>query len=357
MLDALARSARDEEEQREEAAFGSEGEAATAPPRESVVPDESQEERIERMLDEFHLGEEFDQEKGKGHTAAARGKTGGTASRRREKWSKLSSSDNKSSSPASSEQSSPDTTGDTQAEEAGEASTSRTSLDDLSDREFPPYDEVASKLHSSSSSTTASPPSSSNSNKEDPLDFLSHAFPTRTRAFLSETLQDCRRDVGVAIDTLMAIDMVEREEGDAAAEAMLRSSELADMSRSPSSSSSSSSTGGGLNFEALADGTRAVKGKKGRALRRKAMEEKLRASGGEVPVGKAGLTKVTLGDVRQGGGGGGGGSRPTSGSARKSGEAAGAASRAKDDFAGLSDREIAERLAKEDDPEAGEPVK
>lgn len=274
--------------------------------------------RIERMLDEFHLGEEFDQQDVAKQPRSSKAK-----------WSRLSRPD----SPVTSSQSS-SAAGETDAD-------GRSSMDDLSDREFPPYDEVREKVKEK-----IQPSNEQRAEQEsgDPILFLIHAFPTRTRPFLAETLDDCRGDVGVAIDTLMTIDLVEREEADAAAAALLRQSSL----DSSSTSSSPSSSTRGLDYEALADGSRSsVKGKKGRAMRKKAHEEQLRAMGHQVRVGKAAPTKVTLGDIRQGGGSASTSAGPSTPNSRPRTV----------DYSGLSDREIAERLAKEEDPTAGEPVK
>lgn len=190
---------------------------------------------------------------------------------------------------------------------------------------------------------------SSSAPSTDSAAFLSHAFPTRTTAFLSETLQDCKGDVGLCIDTLMAIDLAEQEESEQAARAMMTSS-----SSASSSSSQSQRSGGGLDYDALAQGSKTVKGKKGRAQRRQAQDEYLRSLGQEVRPVKAGPTKVTLGDVRQGGG-----VRSQSRPLSRSGSGKGASSsiEAQEDFTGLTDAEIAQRLAKEEDPTAGEPVR
>lgn len=211
---------------------------------------------------------------------------------------------------------------------------------------FPPYD--AAK-HGESESMLRSPgpaptDAESNGNGADGAYFLLHAFPMRTKEFLTDTLAACHGDVGMTVDTLMAIDLAEREEAEEAARAALPP-------RQPSPSSPSTK---GLDYEALARGGSSIKGKKGRAMRRKAHDDYLRSIGADTGPGRDAITRVTLGDVRQGG------STPrTTHTPRRSmehqrspvDEAAQLAQ------AGLSDFEIARQLSKADDPEAGEPVK
>ncbi|CAO1633537.1 unnamed protein product [Parajaminaea phylloscopi] len=184
--------------------------------------------------------------------------------------------------------------------------------------------------------------------------FLQHAFPTRTREFLAETLTECGGDLGMTVDTLMAIDVAERQEADAAARESMSSQASQASQGSASSSQASSSHGGGLDYDALArvEGAKS-KGKRARALRKKAHEDHLRSMGAETGPTKDALTKVVLGDVRQGG------RTPRTLHAPSSpapppqplDETTRLAQQ------GLSDYEIACRLAKAEDPEAGEPVK
>lgn len=178
----------------------------------------------------------------------------------------------------------------------------------------------------------------------DSLAFLSHAFPTRTPEFLQETLADCRGDVGMTIDTLMAIDLVEREEMEDT------------FSSEAKNGSTSTPDKKGLDYDALAEGSRNVKGKKGRAMRKKAHEDLMRSMGQEVLQPRKGQqTKVTLGDVRQGAK-----SLPMSASrsARSSrGNVSSHDYAGQQSTEGLTDEELAKRLAKEEDPTAGEAVK
>ncbi|CAO1614681.1 unnamed protein product [Sympodiomycopsis kandeliae] len=180
----------------------------------------------------------------------------------------------------------------------------------------------------------------------DPIDFLNHAFPTRTRAFLIETLTDCEGDVGITIDTLMAIDLAERE----AAE-----SEAKDI---PAPSSGGKK---GLDYEALSSGggsssSHRVKGKKGRAMRKQAQQEYLKSIGEDTAPIKGPLTKVTFGDIRQGGGTN---DRRALKSAEKQrgGPHTSNGDEIPRELQGMSDFEIAQHLAKEEDPDAGEAVR
>lgn len=195
-------------------------------------------------------------------------------------------------------------------------------------RPFPAYDEAKSPQPAKTEGVT------------NPLTFLSHAFPTRTDDFLRGILTDCYDDVGATIDTLMAIDLAERE----AVESVNR--DVPGTSR----------TKKGLDYEALSSSSAngRVKGKKGRAMRKQAQQEYLRSVGQDTGPIKGPVTKVTLGDVRQGGSG----SDPKGKQKRRQQDVP----PSKDishrrDLQGLSDFEIAQRLAKEEDPEAGEAVR
>lgn len=210
-------------------------------------------------------------------------------------------------------------------------------------RPFPAYDE--------SKHTPENTLKSHTTGATDSVGFLSHAFPTRTANFLREILSDCQDDVGGAIDTLMAIDLAEREAVESVNEV-------------PGPAAANAKKG--LDYEALAGGSKAghVKGKKGRSMRKKAEQEYLRSVGQDTAPVKGPKTKVTLGDVRQGAGlhdvargkkplaqgRSGGNGTPSSGP--RSADASFAA-----ELNGLSDYEIAQRLAKEEDPDAGEAVR
>jgi len=220
----------------------------------------------------------------------------------------------------------------TDEEEGSDVEGSSSATSDAPVKDFPPYDETKQD-------------SQFLEGEQDPVSFLCRAFPTRTRDFLVETLEDCRGDVGTTIDTIMTIDLVQREELEAT---------IASEMPSASSSTSTSKRGGGLDYDALANGASHLKGKKGRAQRRKAHEEHLRAMGQEVKSSsKPSRTKVTLGDVRQGGRD----VRPTSKSSSNSSLQPETAALCID-AEGLTDFELARRLANmEADPMAGEAVK
>ncbi len=118
----------------------------------------------------------------------------------------------------------------------------------------------------------------------DPLSFLQHAFPSRTPAFLRETLDDSHGDVQTAVDTLMTIELIEAE----------------DALPAPTSASAPRSARG-LDYEALAAGLGShpddpdaqLRGKKHRAARKRLQHEQRAARA-------AGKLTVNLTDLRHG---------------------------------------------------------
>ncbi|EPQ32234.1 uncharacterized protein PFL1_00431 [Pseudozyma flocculosa PF-1] len=155
------------------------------------------------------------------------------------------------------------------------------------------------------------PESISEEERFDPLVFLQHAFPSRTPAFLKETLDDARGSIQDVIDTLMTIDLIESED---ARQAELGAVEPASLGQAGSARERAK----GLDYDALAKGLAAregldasLKGKKRKAARRRMQEEQRRAAGqaGMLTVGldssrrsnaKPAKVKVNLTDVRHG---------------------------------------------------------
>lgn len=141
----------------------------------------------------------------------------------------------------------------------------------------------------------------------DPVVFLQHAFPSRTAEFLKETLQDSHGDVQMTVDTIMTIDLIEAEDARSATAAQLETVE---------SGASTPRKGGGLDYEALANGVAGangaagwedphLKGKKRRAARKKLQQEQRSAANG-LPLSndtkqKGSKLTVNLTDVRHGG--------------------------------------------------------
>ncbi|CBQ67472.1 conserved hypothetical protein [Sporisorium reilianum SRZ2] len=136
----------------------------------------------------------------------------------------------------------------------------------------------------------------------DPVVFLQHAFPSRTVEFLRETLNDSHGDVQTTVDTIMTIDLIEAEDARSATAAQLESS---------GSGVSTPRKGGGLDYEALANGVSStwedphLKGKKRRAARKKLQQEQRSATNGlpSTPTDskqKSAKLTVNLTDVRHG---------------------------------------------------------
>ncbi|CDS00670.1 uncharacterized protein SPSC_02315 [Sporisorium scitamineum] len=137
----------------------------------------------------------------------------------------------------------------------------------------------------------------------DPVVFLQHAFPSRTVEFLRETLNDSHRDVQTTVDTIMTLDLIEAEDARSA---------TAEQLDSTGSGASTPRKGGGLDYEALANGVSStwqdphLKGKKRRAARRKLQQEQRSATNAFPSAAtdtkqKSGRLTVNLTDVRHGG--------------------------------------------------------
>ncbi|PWZ00908.1 hypothetical protein BCV70DRAFT_199276 [Testicularia cyperi] len=205
----------------------------------------------------------------------------------------------------------------------------------------------------------------------DPLVFLKHAFPARTPEFLQETLNDAKGDVQAVVDTIMTIDLIEAEDARGATAAEVEAH---------SSSTATGRRGGGLDYEALAKGIgsrgaiggddASLRGKKRRAARKRMVEQQRLASGATPSAsssdrvrGSSNRVKVNLTDVRHGGGIAG----PQLKRLQNSADTDSQHSRNTDggingfDATGLSDAELAAKLAAEEeervrDPDADQPV-
>ncbi|KAJ1030525.1 hypothetical protein NDA16_001434 [Ustilago loliicola] len=184
----------------------------------------------------------------------------------------------------------------------------------------------------------------------DPVLFLQHAFPSRTVEFLRETLNDSHGDVQTTVDTIMTIDLIEAEDARSATAAQVNATEAR--------------KGGGLDHEALANGTGAggledphLKGKKRRAARKRLQQEQRLVSNGLPTTNTKEKNKLTvnLTDVRHGG--------PSSNTFLKklADTPSSQRSRTTTPLPQLTDEELAAKLAAEEqeasrDPDADQPV-
>lgn len=133
----------------------------------------------------------------------------------------------------------------------------------------------------------------------DPVLFLQHAFPSRTVELLRETFNDSHGDVQTTLDTIMTIDLIEAEDARSAI-----------ASQASASSGGETRKGGGLDYEALVNGTGVagpedpnLKGKKRRAARKRLQQEQRLVSTGFPTTGAKNKGKLTanLTDARHGG--------------------------------------------------------
>ena len=191
----------------------------------------------------------------------------------------------------------------------------------------------------------------------DPVVFLQHAFPSRTPEFLRETLADSHGDVQTTVDTIMTIDLIEAEDARSATAAQLDTR----------STSASTKKGGGLDYEALANGISStngtgsaddahLKGKKRRAARKRLQQEQRSATTGlPAPDAKPkGKLTVNLTDVRHGG-------ASSNILLKKVQQTSAQSSRTASPLPQLTDEELAAKLAAEEedaarDPDADQPV-
>ncbi|TKY90110.1 hypothetical protein EX895_000108 [Sporisorium graminicola] len=186
----------------------------------------------------------------------------------------------------------------------------------------------------------------------DPVVFLQHAFPARTVEFLRETLADSHGDVQTTVDTIMTIDLIEAEDA--------RNATAAQLDSIGSSGTSTPRKGGGLDYEALANGVSStwedphLKGKKRRAARKRLQQEQRSAANG-LPLAaidtkqKASKVTVNLTDVRHGG--------PSSNVLLKKvqQQQAPSRSRAASPLPQLTDEQLAAKLAAEEEEAARDP--
>ncbi|PWN48482.1 hypothetical protein IE53DRAFT_319303 [Violaceomyces palustris] len=133
-----------------------------------------------------------------------------------------------------------------------------------------------------------------------PLLFLQHAFPSRTQSFLEEMLQSSNGDVQEAVDTLIAIELVESE--DAREEEL---SHLKHLYPGQERNHLLKEKTKGLDYEELSHGSSSgLVGKKKRAARKKVQGEERKALGlAGQSLGrkeKEGRRKMNLTDVRHG---------------------------------------------------------
>ncbi|SNX81391.1 uncharacterized protein MEPE_00096 [Melanopsichium pennsylvanicum] len=184
----------------------------------------------------------------------------------------------------------------------------------------------------------------------DPVLFLQHAFPSRTVEFLKETLSDSHGDVQTTVDTIMTIDLIEAEDARSATSAQV------DLGLS-----GNSKKGGGLDYEALANGISStsnryedasLKGKKRRAARKRLQQEQRSAATGLLSSDarpRGGKLKVNLTDVRHGG--------PSSNMLLKkvAQQSSAQSSRTSSPMPQLTDEQLAAKLAAEEQEAARDP--
>ncbi|SPO20643.1 uncharacterized protein UTRI_00119 [Ustilago trichophora] len=182
----------------------------------------------------------------------------------------------------------------------------------------------------------------------DPVVFLQHAFPSRTVEFLRETLNDSHGDVQTTVDTIMTIDLIEAEDARSATEAQVADTRA-----------TSAKKGGGLDYEALANGVSSsgcedphLKGKKRRAARKRMQQEQRSVANGlpcstEAPKQKGRLT-VNLTDVRHGG-------ASSTSLLKKVQHQSAQSSRTASPLPQMTDEELAAKLAAEEEEAARDP--